>query len=58
MDLLHKNGYLLRAPEPEDLACMMRFENTPTLWEISNTTGPYSRFHLKQYIESNRIDLY
>ena len=58
MDLLHKNGYLLRAPEPEDLVCMMRFENTPTLWEISNTTGPYSRFHLKQYIETNRNDLY
>ena len=58
MDLLHKDGYLLRAPEPEDLACMMRFENTPSLWEISNTTGPYSRFYLKQYIETNRNDLY
>lgn len=58
MDLLQKDGYRLRAPEPEDLECMMRFENTPSLWEVSNVTGPYSRFYLKQYIETNRNDLY
>lgn len=58
MDMLQKNGYRLRAPEPEDLACMLEFENTPSLWEISNTTGPYSRFYLKQYIETNKNDLY
>lgn len=58
MDLLQKDGYRLRAPEPEDLDCMMQFENTPTLWEVGNATGPYSRFHLKQYIESNKNDIY
>lgn len=58
MDLLQKDGYVLRAPEPEDLACMMQFENTPSLWEVSNITGPYSRFYLKQYIETNKNDLY
>lgn len=58
MDLLQKDGYVLRAPEPEDLECMLQFENTPTLWEVGNATGPYSRFHLKQYIETNRNDIY
>ena len=58
MDLLQKDGYRLRAPEPEDLGCMMRFENTPSLWEVGNATGPYSRFYLKQYIETNKNDLY
>lgn len=58
MELLCRNGYLLRAPEPEDIGCMCRFENTPALWEVSNTTGPYSRFFLKQYIEENKNDLY
>lgn len=58
MDLLQKNGYQLRAPEPEDLDCMMQFENTPSLWEVGNATGPYSRFHLKQYIETNKNDIY
>lgn len=57
-DYLKRDGYVLRAPEPEDLACMYLFENTPTLWEVSNATGPYSRFYLKQYIEENRNDLY
>lgn len=58
MELLQRNGYRLRAPEPEDLDCMMQFENTPALWEVSNTTGPYSRFQLKQYMETNQNNLY
>ena len=58
MSLLERNGYRLRAPEPEDLGVMIRFENTPSLWEVSTPTGPYSRFYLKQYIEENRNDLY
>ena len=58
MELLQRNGYRLRAPEPEDLGVMMQFENTPSLWEVSTPTGPYSRFYLKQYIETNQNDLY
>lgn len=58
MELLQKNGYVLRAPEPEDLASMMLFENTSSLWEVSTPTGPYSRFYLKQYIEQNKNDIY
>ena len=55
---LEENGIKLRAPEPEDLDCMFRFENIVDLWDISNTTGPYSRFHLKQYIEQTQNDLF
>ena len=57
-EYLKRDGYLLRAPEPEDLAYMFLFENTPSLWEVGNVTGPYSRFYLKQYIEQNQNDLY
>lgn len=57
-EYLKRDGYVLRAPEPEDLAYMYLFENTPSLWEVSNVTGPYSRFYLKQYIEQNQNDLY
>lgn len=56
--MLMRNGYKLRAPEPEDLDAMYRFENEPTLWETSNPTGPYSRFYLKDYIATNRNDIY
>ena len=58
MEMLQKDGYRLRAPEPEDLEVMYLFENTPTLWEVSNATGPYSKFFLKQYIEQHQNDLY
>ena len=40
MDLLQKDGYRLRAPEPEDLGVMMQFEKTPSLLEVSTPTGP------------------
>ncbi|MDE6180107.1 MAG: GNAT family N-acetyltransferase, partial [Phocaeicola sp.] len=55
---LQKNGLRLRAPEPEDLEVMFRFENATDVWEGSNTTGPYSCFQLRQYIEQTRNDLF
>lgn len=57
-NLLKRNGYSLRAPEPEDLDVMYLFENETFLWETSNPTGPYSRFYLKEYITNNHNDLY
>lgn len=55
---LQKGDIMLRAPEPEDLDVMFQFENATDLWEVSNTTGPYSRFQLKQYIEQTQNDLF
>lgn len=49
---------ILRALEPEDLELMFRIENEPDIWEISNTTMPYSRYVLKQYIETMHNDVY
>ena len=48
----------LRAPEPEDLEVMMRYENDTEVWQMGNTTGPYSRYQLKQYIEQTENDLF
>lgn len=48
----------LRAPEPEDLEVMFKFENATDVWEMSNTTGPYSHFQLRQYIEHTQNDLF
>ena len=55
---LTTKGYQLRAPEPEDLDFMYRLENDPSLWTVSNTTGPYSRYSLKQYILQQKNDLF
>jgi diamine N-acetyltransferase len=48
----------LRAPEPEDLECLYRWENNTDIWQVSNTIAPFSRFVLKQYIESAHLDIY
>lgn len=48
----------LRAPEPEDLGIMMELENSMDLMEVSTSTGPYSRYQLKKYIEESQNDVY
>lgn len=48
----------LRAPEPTDLESMFCFENATEVWEMSNTTGPYSRRQLLDYIRESRNDLF
>lgn len=48
----------LRAVEPEDLDLMYEMENDPTMWNVSSITVPYSRFVLKQYIESSQSDMF
>ena len=55
--LLENERLKLRAPEPEDLASLYKWENDTTLWHLGSTLVPYSLFDLKQYILSTK-DLY
>ena len=48
----------LRALEPEDLEFVYAVENDETVWEISNTQTPYSRYLIKQYLEQAHKDIY
>ncbi|WP_066225310.1 GNAT family N-acetyltransferase [Formosa haliotis] len=48
----------LRALEPEDLEFVFQVENDESIWELSNTQTPYSRFLIKQYLEQAHIDIY
>ncbi len=48
----------LRALEPEDLEFIHAIENDETVWEISNTKTPYSKFLIKQYLEQAHKDIY
>lgn len=53
------NGHIrLRAMEPEDLELIYGIENDPQLWDISNFTVPYSRYVIKQYMESSQCDVF
>ena len=53
-----KKDIHLRAPEPEDLELLYRWENDPEIWSISNTLAPFSRFVLKQYLENAQHDIF
>jgi diamine N-acetyltransferase len=48
----------LRALEPEDLEFIHDIENDESIWEISNTQTPYSKFLIKQYLENAHKDIY
>lgn len=48
----------LRALEPEDLEFIHAIENDESVWEISNTQTPYSKFLIKQYLEQAHKDIF
>lgn len=48
----------LRALEPEDLTFLYEIENDTSLWEVSHTQTPYSRWVLKDYLANSHQDLY
>jgi diamine N-acetyltransferase len=58
MVTLTGNNVYLRALEPEDLEFIYRLENDETIWEVSNTQTPYSRFLIRQYLENAHQDIY
>lgn len=55
---LENNILKLRAPEPEDLDQLYKWENDTSLWEYGASITPYSRFELKQYLIDSKHDLF
>jgi diamine N-acetyltransferase len=58
MITLKGNNIYIRALEPNDLEFIYAIENEQTMWEVSNTNTPYSRFLVKQYLENANQDIY
>lgn len=58
MNTLTGTHILLRALEPTDLDFLYLLENDESVWEISNTTAPYSKYVLKQYLDNAHKDIY
>ena len=48
----------LRALEPEDIDILYNWENDRSIWHLSNTITPLSRFTLEQYVLSAGQDIY
>ena len=58
MITLKGKNYYLRALEPNDLEFVYAVENDESIWEISNTQMPCSRFLVRQYLENAQQDIY
>ncbi len=56
--LLENDTLQLRAPEPEDLELLYKWENDTDIWKYSTAISPYSKFVLKQYIADAQTDIY
>lgn len=48
----------LRAVELSDVELLYSWENDMTLWPVSNTLVPFSRYQLEKYVKSASLDLY
>ena len=58
MTTLKGKQVYLRALEPEDLEFVHEVENDESIWEVSHTQTPFSKYLIKQYIENAHKDIY
>lgn len=56
--MLKGEKVFLRAMEPLDLSVLYKWENNTEHWKYSNTTLPYSKSLLKQFIENSSNDIF
>lgn len=58
MTTLKGQNCFLRALEPEDLEFVYNLENDESIWHVSNSQTPYSKFLIRQYLENAHQDIY
>ena len=47
-----------RALEPDDIDLLYEWENDASIWEVSNTFEPFSKYILAKYIKESQRDIY
>lgn len=55
---LNNDNIHLRAPEPEDLEVLYKWENDTDIWKFGSAISPYSKYILKQYIADAQTDIF
>ena len=48
----------LRACEPHDIDYIHRQENNPSVWEVSGTVAPYSRYSIENFVAEQQAGIY
>jgi len=56
--MTEKSFIYLRAPELSDLETIQTWENDQSLWHLSSTLLPFSRFSIEQYILNEQADIF
>jgi diamine N-acetyltransferase len=57
-DMLSGKRLRLRAPEPADISLLYEWENDTSVWRVSNTFTPFSRFQIEEYVMNARQDIF
>jgi diamine N-acetyltransferase len=55
--LLEKGNIKLRAVELTDLDVLYAWENNPSVWNVSQTISPFSKYTLKEYCTYSNTDI-
>lgn len=58
MNMLESDIVRLRALEPDDVDTLYKWENDTNVWKVSNTSVPFSRHILRQFIDSQKYDVF
>jgi diamine N-acetyltransferase len=58
LSILKGNRIILRALEPSDVDLLYSWENNSSIWPVSNTLVPFSRFVLEKYIADAHMDIF
>ena len=48
----------LRALEPGDVDLLYTWENDPSVWNVSNTLSPFSRFQMEELVLNTQNDIF
>jgi len=57
-DILTGTKIRLRAIEPKDIDLIYSWENNSSIWQLSNTLAPFSRYVIKNFIENSHQDIF
>ena len=57
-NLLKGEQIYLRALEPNDVNILYKWENETSVWHLSNTVSPFSKYVLEQYVQNSHLDIY
>lgn len=56
--LLCGKNIILRAVEPEDIEILYQWENDTSVWKVSNTLVPFSRYQIREFVAHAHLDIY